>query len=330
MPSAPLVSIGIPVFNGEAGIEKAISGLLEQTYTNFEIVISDNGSTDGTYEIIHRLSKMNSRIRVFRSELNRGSIWNFNKVFEESVGKYFMWAAHDDAHDPSFVAECVYAMEADSSAVLCATQTQMKLQSSERVIWISSMQSFFGKDSLHERYRETIRNFPAVGMYGLYRRASLAKTSLFPTVIGGDLLMIQELSIIGKFIEVPKILFTYYGRENWNTVNQDYMTFFGKETKPRYYSPFFMVLVKQIHILLKADVSFTERTRLILTLFKYQAEQFSLKLTLKILRFFLPLRYKPQTLIRFYWKFMNGPNVFMVDEDLFVKRIIVPRVGLNG
>jgi glycosyltransferase involved in cell wall biosynthesis len=330
MPSAPLVSIGIPVFNGEEGIEKAISSLLEQTYTNIEIIISDNGSTDGTYETIHRLSKMNSRIRVFRSDFNRGSIWNFNKVFEESVGKYFMWAAHDDSHDPSFVAECVYAMEADSSAVLCATQTQMKLQGSEKVIWTSSMQSFFGKDSLHERYRETIRNFPAVGMYGLYRRASLAKTSLFPKVIGGDLLMIQELSIFGKFIEVPKKLFTYYGRESWNTVNQDYMTFFGEEIKPWYYSPFFMVLVKQVHVLLNADISSIERVRLFLTLFKYQTGQFFLKLAVKILRFFIPLRYKPHMLIRFYWKFMNGPNVFMVDEDLFVKRIIMPRVGLRS
>lgn len=330
MHSAPLVSIGIPVFNGKADIEKAISNLLEQTYTNFEIVISDNGSTDGTYEIIHRLSRINSRIRIFRSELNRGSIWNFNKVFEESVGKYFMWAAHDDTHDPSFVAECVYAMEADSSVVLCVTQTQMKLQGSERVIWTSTMQSFFGKDSLHERYRETIRNFPAVGMYGLYRRESLGKTSLLPKVIGGDLLMIQELSMFGKFIEVPKILFTYHGRESWNTVNEDYMTFFGKETKPWYYSPFCMVLVKQVHLLLNADISFTERTQLFFTLINYQAEQFFLKLTLKILRFFIPPRYKPQTLIRFYWKFMNGPNVFMVDEDLFVKRIILPRVGLKG
>jgi hypothetical protein len=273
---------------------------------------------------------MNSRIRVFRSDFNRGSIWNFNKVFEESVGKYFMWAAHDDSHDPSFVAECVYAMEADSSAVLCATQTQMKLQGSEKVIWTSSMQSFFGKESLNERYRETIRNFPAVGMYGLYRRASLAKTSLFPKVIGGDLLMIQELSIFGKFIEVPKKLFTYYGRESWNTVNQDYMTFFGKEIKPWYYSPFFMVLVKQVHVLLNADVSSIERVRLFLTLFKYQTGQFFLKLAVKILRFFIPLRYKPQVLIRFYWKFLNGPNVFMVEEDLFVKRIIMPRVGLKS
>jgi glycosyltransferase involved in cell wall biosynthesis len=330
MSSAPLVSIGIPVFNGEMGIEEAISSLLKQSYTNFEIVISDNGSTDGTFEIIHRLSRMNSKIRIFRSESNRGSIWNFNKVFEESVGKYFMWAAHDDTHDPSFIAECVYAMEADSSAVLCVAQTQMKLQSSEKVIWISSMQSFLGKDSLHERYRETIRNFPAVGMYGLYRRESLLKTSLFPKVIGGDLLMIQELSIFGKFIEVPKILFTYHGRESWNTVNQDYMTFFGKEIKPWYYSPFFMVLVKQVHVLLKADIGFTERTRLFSTLFRYQVEQFFLKLALKNLRLFIPLRYKPQTLIRFYWKFMNGPNVFMVEEDLFVKRIIMPRVGLRG
>jgi hypothetical protein len=240
-----------------------------------------------------------------------------------------MWAAHDDEHEPTFIAECVEAMELDKLAVLCATRTQMKIQNSEKVIWISSMESFCGKDSVQARYRETLRNFPAVAMYGLYRRSSLAQTSLFPRVIGGDLLMVQQLAIIGKFIEVPKILFTYHGREKWNSVHQDYMTFFGRRNKPWHYSPFFMVLVSQIHMLLIADISPGKKTHLFLTLIGYQFEQFSLKLTLKVLRKSIPFRYRFQILKHFYWKFMCGPNVLMVDEDLFINRIVKPKLGLR-
>ena len=89
---SPLVSIGLPVFNGEKSLAQALDALLDQDYSNLEIIISDNGSTDRTSEICEEFLKKDTRIKYYRSSENLGSNWNFNRVFELSSGKYFMRA----------------------------------------------------------------------------------------------------------------------------------------------------------------------------------------------------------------------------------------------
>lgn len=96
----PLISVGIPVYNGEQFLERAINSLQRQDYPNFEIVISDNCSTDTTPEICRRLAAGDERIQYHRNRENIGAVKNFVKVFELSRGEYFMWAAHDDLWDP--------------------------------------------------------------------------------------------------------------------------------------------------------------------------------------------------------------------------------------
>jgi glycosyltransferase involved in cell wall biosynthesis len=327
MTSSPLVSIGLPVYNGEETIERAINSLLGQSYQNLEIVISDNGSTDGTSAILERYREKDPRIRIFKNNVNRGSIWNFKKVFEESSGKYFMWAAHDDHHENRFVSLCVEAMEMDDEAVLCAPKMQMTAADSEEVVWVSCMDSFKDKKSLLERYRETLRHFPAVSIYGLHRRSALAKTELFPKVIGGDLLLNQEMSLLGTFIGVREVLFTRHGRAKWNSIDQDYMTFFGRPKKPIWYSPFLMIFVRQVRNLLGAKVPPQQRLALLSTLMIYQFEQFYLKLSMKLLKYVLPERLKLPISKFIYWKFMNGPNVTAVNKEIFLERIIKPRIG---
>ena len=107
----PLVSIGVPVYNGEKTLSEALSCLLAQDYKNLEIIISDNGSTDDTPKICKGFANKDKRVRYYRSDENLGSSWNFNRVFDLSNGKYFMWAAHDDFRKKPFVSECVKQME---------------------------------------------------------------------------------------------------------------------------------------------------------------------------------------------------------------------------
>lgn len=101
----PLVSIGMPVYNGERYIRQALDSLLAQDYANFELIISDNVSTDGTQGICLEYAARDERIRYYRNETNLGALRNFNRVFELSSGKYFMWAAHDDVWNPAYVQE---------------------------------------------------------------------------------------------------------------------------------------------------------------------------------------------------------------------------------
>lgn len=120
----PLVSIGMPVYNGEAFVETALRALLAQDYPRLEIVISDNASTDGTEAICRRLVAEDPRLRYERNATNIGAMPNFMRVLQQANGPYFMWAAHDDLWNPRFVSLLVAALRAHPEAVLATSQVR--------------------------------------------------------------------------------------------------------------------------------------------------------------------------------------------------------------
>jgi glycosyltransferase involved in cell wall biosynthesis len=99
----PQVSIGMPVYNGAKFIREALDSLLAQTFTDFELIISDNASTDGTEAICREYAAKDVRVRYVRQAQNRGAIANFQYVLDEAVGGYFMWAAADDVWGLSWI-----------------------------------------------------------------------------------------------------------------------------------------------------------------------------------------------------------------------------------
>ena len=99
-----LVSIGLPVFNGEPFLAEALDSLLAQSFSDFELIISDNASTDRTQSICESRRQRDPRVRYFRQPANRGAASNFNFVLSQATGKYFMWAAHDDLWDREWIA----------------------------------------------------------------------------------------------------------------------------------------------------------------------------------------------------------------------------------
>ena len=124
-PLAPaLVSIGVPVFNGEKMLPAALKSLLGQTYEEIEVIICDNASTDRTREICRDFAAADRRVAFHESEDNRGAAWNFNRTFHLSSGEFFKWAAHDDLCAPRLVEECVKVLTEDPELiVLCHCQS---------------------------------------------------------------------------------------------------------------------------------------------------------------------------------------------------------------
>ena len=258
----PLVSIGVPVFNGDKLLAQALAALLHQDYNNLEIIISDNGSTDTTSNICKEFVNKDTRVKYFSSEENFGLSWNFNRVLELSSGKYFMWAAHDDLREPSFVRACVEKMEQCPEAVLCQTHTATFIEGRNKKMCVANLNSFESVTGLIERYRETLNNFPATAIYGLYRSSAMRKTRMFERVIATDLAFIQELSIYGNFVQVPQVLFNYVGRKKWNTIHQDFKAFLGKDRKPWWYLPFFVLFCNHWSRILTAELTFSIKLRL--------------------------------------------------------------------
>ena len=323
----PLVSIGVPVFNGESGITRCLDGLLAQDYSNLEILISDNASTDATPAICERYARMDPRVKYWRSERNRGATWNFNRVVELSSGKYFMWAAHDDEREPSFVSACVEQLEKSPDAVLCQTHTAVSVEGHDGILYLAHLGSFERATGIVERYQETLKRFPATALYGLYRSAAMRKTRLFRQHIATDMAFIQELSIHGRFIEVPKTLFTYRARKTWNTIHDDARAFFVTHGKPWWYLPFAVLFVHHSRRLMHAPIPLAMKLRLWSVLSLHEARQAMLKTFLKTAGALCPEKWKSKLGHFVYWRWMHSPNVEIVRADLFFERVCKPRLG---
>ena len=204
----PLVSIGVPVFNGDKYLAAALEAVRLQTYRNLEVIISDNGSTDRTREICERYVSEDSRFRYFCNEFNIGVAGNFNRVFELSSGKYFKWWAFDDLCAPRYIEQCAEVLEQKASAVVCHTKTSI-IDSNGDVLGNYDDCLDFRSRVPYERFRDYL--FRPAGMwnaiYGVIRVSELKKTSLHGDYLGADQVLLGELILRGELHRVPEFLF---------------------------------------------------------------------------------------------------------------------------
>ena len=206
----PLVSIGIPVYNGERYLENALNSILSQTFRDLELIISDNGSSDRTEEICRRYAGADPRIRYYRSEQNLGAGWNFDRVAELARGKYFKWACHDDLCALEFVQRCIEILEQDPKTVLAYPKT---LIIDERGVEIEKHQDKFNLRSSRPTARfNTYLHLIRYGnqchpFHGLIRRDVLTKLLPLGSYPSSDLILLGKLALYGKFYEVPSYLF---------------------------------------------------------------------------------------------------------------------------
>jgi glycosyltransferase involved in cell wall biosynthesis len=123
MDATPRLSIGLPVYNGEKYLAESLDALLGQSYEDFELLISDNASTDDTASICDQYQRQDSRIRYFRHACNIGSSPNHDFVFQQSRGELFKWAAADDLYAQDLLARCIAALDEHPSVVLAHSWT---------------------------------------------------------------------------------------------------------------------------------------------------------------------------------------------------------------
>jgi glycosyltransferase involved in cell wall biosynthesis len=206
--TAPLVSIGLPVFNGEEYIEWAVGSLLAQDYHNFELIISDNASTDATSSICLRFAHEDNRVRYYRTEEHFDAVWNFQRVLHLARGKYFMWAAHDDWAEASYVSKCVQELEIDPFAVLCYSLVERISVLDGISTTLDGCGTTAGLNRL-ERLHLTILKQSSTEIYGLHRREVLVNADLKRNAFGCDRVLLDELALVGHFLRVPEVLFHY-------------------------------------------------------------------------------------------------------------------------
>ena len=196
---APLVTIGVPVYNGEAYLATALDSLLQQDYPRLEIIIRDNASTDQTSSICRAVAARDPRIRYLRNAENIGPLKNYCRLVEDASGDYFMWAADDDLHNSGFVEALIQSLQAEPHAVLATPQT-VPIDSSEKPLPLAvqpAAQAGSRMENVRRFFNPENPGWACDGwFYGLFRHAWLlkhARDQLAYRPWGGDLLWLFSI-----------------------------------------------------------------------------------------------------------------------------------------
>jgi glycosyltransferase involved in cell wall biosynthesis len=203
----PRVSIAVPAYNCERFVAQSLESLLGQTYGDFELVISDNASTDGTEDVCRRYAALDRRVRYVRRSENIGGPGNFRYVFSLCEGEYHKWSTADDYWDQNFLARAVEVLDRNADVVLCYPKTRLI---DEHGRTISDYD-----DNLHlidplpsTRFRDLLSLIGLCNAHlGLIRRSQLARTRLIAAHHASDIDFLAELALYGKFWVLPDTMF---------------------------------------------------------------------------------------------------------------------------
>lgn len=205
----PKVSIALPVYNGENYVAEALDSLLAQTFSDFELIVSDNASTDRTAEICQRFAAGDSRIAYYRNDTDIGPCLNFNRTLELASGEYFKWAAHDDLLDPTFMEKCVAVLDANPEVILVHSLTRIIDDSGQELAIYDSQLGDAMSARQSKRFAAlTLSQHICSDMFGLFRADALRKSRrLSGNYHGCDRAMLGELALLGRFAHIPEPLF---------------------------------------------------------------------------------------------------------------------------
>jgi glycosyltransferase involved in cell wall biosynthesis len=199
--SAPKVSIGVPVHNGERFLPQALRSLVEQDFDDLEIIISDNASVDATPDICAEFARRDERITYVRQPANIGAIPNYRYLLAAARGEYFRWAAADDEIGSGYLADCVEILDRQPAAIQAHTGC-VDIDAEGRVIANIPPLATDDDDPL-VRLRALLGRHESLDVYGLVRRSALRSIRPFGSHPEADRVVIVELALRGRFAHVP-------------------------------------------------------------------------------------------------------------------------------
>lgn len=211
MSRVPRLSVGLPVYNGEKYLAASIDALLGQSYGDFELIISDNSSTDGTADICRRYVKQDSRVRYIRQPRNVGCAPNHNLLVGEARGELFKWASGDDLYARDLLKCCVDALDEYPHVVLAHSWTAT-IDSSGTVT--RPIKYPLATDSLWapERFRSMLFGSESDDFYGVIRADVLRRITPHDSYHHADRTFTAEIGLHGPFYLVPDWL--YFRRDH--------------------------------------------------------------------------------------------------------------------
>ena len=205
--TVPRVSIGVPVYNGAKYLPVSLESLLRQDFEDFELLISDNASTDETEEICQAYAAADRRVRYWRNEVNIGSSRNYRRVFEAARGELFKWCSHDDVCRPTFLRRCLEVFDSEPRSVVLVYPRCDLIDELGEVIRRAPDLVATRHKRPYRRLAHVLANVSAVyPIWGVIRSECLRKTALTGAVWYWDEVLLAELALYGEIVEIPEVL----------------------------------------------------------------------------------------------------------------------------
>ena len=209
--AVPRLTLGLPVYNGERYLAASLDALLAQTFTDFQLIISDNGSTDRTGEIARHYEAADSRVRYVHHPENRGSTFNHNYVVEQARGEFFKWVSDDDLYAPDLLQRCIDALDSRPEIVLAHAWTAFIDDAGTITDPIEYALTTDVPDPV-ERFRSVLYTDGGDDIYGVIRMSVLRQIAPFGSYHWADRTFVGELALHGPFHNVPDYL--YFRRDH--------------------------------------------------------------------------------------------------------------------
>jgi len=283
----PKVSIGMPVYNGDKFIREALESVLAQTFTDYELIISDNASTDGTEAICTEYAKRDWRIRYVRQSENRGGHWNFKYVLQAAKGLYFTWLACDDVLESRFLEETFSYMSRHNECILVSGDFESIDESGLR-IRIEELDKLRKTIKWEWRCREFFR-YPISNVffciYGLMK-TEVAKVIFEATphprmATGSELPLLARFAVAGQMVSIPMVL-RKYRRHDMSVFTTEVSVLKSKPVLVRYFSLLanvYRLRFDQMRVLMGSDYPMSQKLSIVVWVYIRYFGSFLMKFT---------------------------------------------------
>ncbi len=261
----PRVSVGMPVYNQEKYVGAAIEAHLGQTYSDFELVITDNASTDKSEAICRAYAEKDKRVRYYRNPDNLGASGNYRRCFELSNGEYFRWTPSDDLVSPNLLERAVDILDHNPSVFVAYPRTRL-IDAEGRIIgdFDEKLHIVHGRPS--QRWTVVMQNLRLGNLhYGLSRANPLRKTGLLRNYSGGDFPLIAEMSLYGYFYEIPDAFFYRRMHEEASssmTNGADVMAYYDPKKREKLFMRNWTHLGAHLRSVARAPIPIVEKLRI--------------------------------------------------------------------
>jgi len=265
----PALTIGMPVFNGARYIRSSIDSILSQSFGDFELIVSDNASTDDTEAIVRSIAAQDPRVRYRRNAENIGLSPNFNLLVPRARGRFFKWATADDLIRKGFLDRCIAQLEAEPDVVLAYAAADFVDGDGNRLD-LEDPGWHLVSDDPSRRLRAAISADHFVNaVLGVIRTDALRRTRLLARYPGNDYRLMAELSLLGKFVEIPDRLYVrriHEGSSKGNTGNERWMRAYHAGARPGVRAAYWRLCRDRAGVIIGAPVPMTDKVRLLAVL----------------------------------------------------------------